>query len=385
MKPSKEMIKVIPRELVPVTDIDVRELAEIYEETESYLSIYLPTASKEEISINETYLSSRIRAVEKVIEGESASEFEDALELVEAHIKHAPIPGEKGRIIFASSSVGLLHVYRISVEPERTFVLDTSPFLLPLAKLRDDYVDYALLLMDSQQAKLFMIRSNIMEMEDSDSMDLMNRHKKGGMSQMRFNRLRRGAINAFVSEIIEDLEELEELKDSRGVVIAGPGEAKKNLLESLPQYLREQVIGIEDTSIDISMGDLLEIGERFAEKDERDKEKVLVDQLRSSIMKGEPAAYGVPRVKTALINGRVSVLLLLDDTSIPGWICERCQSITERSTPPEKCPNCGGPTSEVDVVEELYELAERTGAGTEFVKESPFLESLGGIGAILRY
>ena len=51
----------------------------------------------------------------------------------------------------------------------------------------------------------------------------------------------------------------------------------------------------------------------------------------------------------------------------------------------EKCPFCGAPTSGVDVVEELYELAQRTGADVDFVEESDFLTSIGGIGAILRY
>ncbi|MEA3559615.1 MAG: Vms1/Ankzf1 family peptidyl-tRNA hydrolase [Candidatus Thermoplasmatota archaeon] len=385
MKPSMEFTKVMPRGLVPVTDIDVRELAEIYDETDTYLSIYLPTASRDQESMNETYMNSRTRAVKKALVGKVASDLKMTFDLVGEHISHKPIPGEKGRIIFASAPVNFLHVYRIGVEPERKLVLDTSPFLLPLARLRDDYEDYALLLMDSQQAKLFTVRSNVMNVEDSNSIDLMNRHKKGGMSQMRFNRLRRGAISAFISEVIEDIEELEGLEETRGIVLAGPGEAKKQLHESLPQHLREQVIGIEDISMDTPLGNLLDLGERVAEKDERGKEQALVEELRSSIMKGEPAAYGAQKVRTALKNGRVSVLLLLDKTSIPGWICERCQSITERTVKPKRCPNCGGPTSVVDVVEEIYELAERTGARTEFVKDAPFLESIGGIGAVLRY
>lgn len=385
MKPSIEFTKVTPRELVPVTEIDVRQLAEIYEETDVYLSIYMPTGSREETPINDSYLSSRRRSIEKALSGKVASDYKMTMDLVDEHLSHKPIPGEKGRIIFASASINFLHIYRIGVEPERKFILDTSPFLLPLAKLRDDYEDYALLLMDSQQAKLFTVRSNVMKIEDSDSIDLMNKHKKGGMSQMRFNRLRKGAINSFISDVIEDIEGLEDLKDSRGLVVAGPGEVKKQLVESLPQHLKEQVIGMEDISMDTAMGDLLELGERLAEKNEREKEQAVVDQLRSSIMKGQPAAYGAQKVRTALNNGRVSVLIILDNTSIPGWICERCQSITERSARPKECPNCSGPTSEVDVVEELYELAERTGARTEFVKESAFLESIGGLGAVLRY
>ncbi|HNT73359.1 MAG TPA: hypothetical protein PKK92_09915, partial [Methanothrix sp.] len=69
----------------------------------------------------------------------------------------------------------------------------------------------------------------------------------------------------------------------------------------------------------------------------------------------------------------------------PGWICERCQALEARRRPPPACPNCGGPTSAVDVVEELYELALRTGAEVEFVEEDSCLASGEGVGALLRY
>jgi peptide chain release factor subunit 1 len=385
MEPSEDFKRVIPNDLIPVTDIDVRELSEIYDERDVYLSIYLPTSSRDEDSLNESYFLSRSRAITKALKGEVARMFEETLELSREHVTHAPVRGEKGRIIYASAPLGFLHIYRIGVEPERKMVLDTSPFLLPLARLRDDYEDYAILLMDSQQAKLFVVESRVMKVQGTDSIDLMNKHKKGGMSQMRFNRLRRGAIHSFVSELVEDLEGLQEMDDIRGIVLAGPGEAKKQLLETLPPHIKEMVLGVEDISMDVPEGELLDMGERVTREDELRVEKDCVEELRCRIMKGLPSAYGAQKVKAALNEARVNILLLLDNASIPGWICERCQNIHEREAPPPKCPHCGGPTSPVDVVEELYELSQRTRADVEFIEESDFLSSLGGIGAILRY
>ncbi len=385
MEPSEDFKKVMPRELVPVSEIDVRQLSEIYEERDVYLSVYLPTASRDDDSMNETYVNSRLRALRKAVKKDLQDKFEKTYEMVREQMAYQPIRGEKGRIIYASEPLGFLHIYRIGVKPDRKLILDTSPFLLPLAKLRDDYEDYAILLMDSQQAKLFSVRSNVMKVEDSDSIDLMNKHKKGGMSQMRFNRLRRGAIQSFVSEVVEDIQELEDLANLRGIVLAGPGEVKKVLYEGLPQDLQKKIIGVEDISMDTPLGDLLEVGEKAAQQDEREKERANVETLRDYIMKGRNAAYGANKVKAALNEGRVNILLLTRNASIPGWICERCQNIRERVAPPDECPFCGGPTSGVDVVEELYELAQRTGAEVDFVEDSDFLRSIGGIGALLRY
>ncbi|MBN1389459.1 MAG: hypothetical protein JXA22_02340 [Candidatus Thermoplasmatota archaeon] len=385
MKPNAEQLRSVNEELIPVTEIDVRSLSEIYEETDVYLSIYLPTASREDDAFNGTYLEGRIRAIRKAMDGELLHKFERTLEMAMDHIDRAPVHGEKGRIIFACEPLGFLHVYRIGVTPERKLVLDTSPFLLPLAILRDDYEDYAILLMDSKEAKLYSVRSNIVNVEGSDSIDLMNRHKKGGMSQMRFNRLRRGAISSFISELVEDLRGLEGLTDIRGIVIAGPGEAKKQLLEEIPSDLGDKVLDVVDISMDTPLGELLELGHEITLDNERTEEKNNMELLKTAIMKSHPSAYGALQVRDALNEGRVNHLLILRDASIPGWICERCQNLQERTPPPDTCPLCGGPTSPVDVVEELYELAQRTGADVEFVFDSEFLSSLGGIAALLRY
>ncbi|MBN1539091.1 MAG: hypothetical protein JW939_03020 [Candidatus Thermoplasmatota archaeon] len=385
MKPADDLLHFIGEGLTPVSEIDVRALSEIYEESDIYLSIYLPTASRDDQAMNDTYIAGRSRAVTKALDGELLQDFERTMEMAQEYISHAPVNGERGRIIFASGSMDFLHVYRIGVVPERALVLDTSPFLLPLARMRDDYEDYAILLMDSREAKLYSVRSNVVKVEGSDSIDLMNRHKKGGMSQMRFNRLRRGAISAFISDLVEDIEAIQANIEIRGLVLAGPGEAKKQLLEALPLDLQNIILGVVDISIDTTVGELLEVGEKITLENERAEERNNMETLRTSIMRSYPAAYGAQQVRDALNEARVNVLLILRNASIPGWICERCQNIRERAARPEKCPYCGGPTSTVDIVEELYELAQRTGAEVEFVTDSEFLDSLGGIAALLRY
>ncbi|MGA1822134.1 MAG: Vms1/Ankzf1 family peptidyl-tRNA hydrolase [Thermoplasmatota archaeon] len=385
MEPEDEFRKVTPDRMIPVSEIDIKGLAEIYDERDVYLSIYLPSSSREEVDRNSSYLASRFRAIGKAIPEGLRDDFQKSWEVAMEHADNAPVQHEKGRILFVSSPLSFVHVYRIGVEPERMAVLDTSPFLLPLAKLRDDFLDYGILLMDSQQARFFMIESDRIELVDRSKIDLMNKHKKGGMSQRRFNRLRRGAINSFVKDVLEDLRGIPDLDSLRGIVIAGPGEAKKKLMEDLPVEIASKVFGVVDLDMDISAGDLVRIGNELAVKDEFKKSTALAETLRAAVMKGEPAAYGVMDIRNALNEGRVDSLIILDNASVPGWICERCQNIQERSKPPEKCPLCGGPTSIVDVIEELYELAQRTGANVEFIDEHAFLESIGGIGAILRY
>ncbi|RLF65751.1 MAG: hypothetical protein DRN57_08465 [Thermoplasmata archaeon] len=370
------------RHLTLLSDIDLAELSSVRDENDVFLSVYLPIGRKSDL--NASYIASRSRDISKALGKDLSAVFGDTMEMVGEFLDGRPVPGERGRVVFASSRTGLLRKYRISVEPETRMVLDTSPFLLPLAMLQDEYEDLCLVLLDSRQARVMTVRSNILEDRERTKIDLMNKHKKGGWSQKRFNRLRRGAIHAFIREVASDLECIRQER-MRGIIIAGPGEAKKMLAEELPKDLKDMVIGMVDTDIETPEGKLLSLAEEVAATDEREGEMRCVDELRAAIMKGEPASYGPGEVHTALTEARVRTLIILKGTSIPGWKCERCGRMVPGEAPPPECPACGGAPSVVDIVEEFFEMAETIGAFTEFVEDSPFLESLGGIAAILRY
>jgi peptide subunit release factor 1 (eRF1) len=51
----------------------------------------------------------------------------------------------------------------------------------------------------------------------------------------------------------------------------------------------------------------------------------------------------------------------------------------------DKCPNCSGNVTQVDVIEESIEFAHRTGTRIEFVDDNPILQELGGVGGLLRF
>ncbi len=385
MESKPDFKTIMPDGLVPVTDIDLRALSEIYDEKDVYLSVYMKSSSAAELDASRSFISSRFKAMDKSLPADDLRQpFRSTISLVEEAVASLPWKGERSRVIFACGPLSFLHVYRLGLEVEPLVVLDTSPFLLPLARLRDDYEDYGLLLLNSQEARLFTIRSRLLEEKSQSSIDLMNKHKKGGWSQMRYSRLRKGAIKSFLGEVVEDLARLEGLQNMRGLVIAGPGEAKIELMEMLSPQIKERVMGLLDVSMGVKPADLVEMGDRLALDKERSLSRERAAELRSAVLRGQLYATGADKVRDALQQGRVKSLLLLDGFLIPGWICESCQYFQEGSQP-ERCPRCNGRTSRVNILEELYELAQRTGAEVEFVEEDEFLRSLGGVGAILRY
>ncbi|WP_406656008.1 Vms1/Ankzf1 family peptidyl-tRNA hydrolase [Methanolobus sp. ZRKC2] len=384
MKPEMSFRQITPEGPVSVTDIDLRALAEIYAEENVYLSVYLPV-SRENEHVNRVFVNSRVGAIKKVLPADLRPEFEKTFDMAEELLFEPAVSGERGRIIFASAPDSFLHVYRLAVEPEKSLVLDTSPFLLPLARLRADYEDYGMLLVDSREARFVCIRSDIAEEKKHLSTDLMKKHKKGGWSQMRFNHLRKEAIKSFFSEVVENVQGTCDELQTRGLVIAGPGEAKQELVEMLPKDIQQNILDVIDVPMDISGDKLIEAGDSVLQEDEFESSLNRSKEFKGEMLKGGLAVAGVEDVRNALEQARVNVLLIVKGSSVPGWICERCQNLQANTRPPEQCDRCGGPTSSVNIVEELYELAQRTGAEVEFIEQRDFLDSDDAVGALLRY
>jgi peptide chain release factor subunit 1 len=367
----------LPEVLTPTSEIDLRALAEMQDETETFLTIYISTIARDQ----QLFASSRLKAMEKALPIDQKESFSKTLELVEPALSASPLNGEKGRVIFASAAHELLRAYRLTVDLQPLLAWDRSPFLLPMASLRENYGDYWLLLIDSREARLYLVMSDLVVERDRATIDLMNKHKKGGWSQMRFNRLRKGAISSFFSQVADDLAELEDQQQTKGLVVAGPGKAKTQFVELLPLSLKEKLLGSIDASMEIQPSELAKIGDELARNDEQERSRTLAETLKDNILKGQPAAYGPIDVRKALEEGRVNYLLISDGFALPKMICMSCHHEHEKG---ERCPTCGGEMAALRL-EEMYDMAERTGAEVVLVEEDEFLQSMGHVGAILRY
>ncbi|MFW6122306.1 MAG: hypothetical protein ACOC80_15600, partial [Petrotogales bacterium] len=75
-------------------------------------------------------------------------------------------------------------------------------------------------------------------------------------------------------------------------------------------------------------------------------------------------------------------LIIEKGYKMKGYICEHCQLLKADSV--KHCPVCSGSVSEVDVIEEILEFAERTRAEIEFTDDQE-IAKLGHVGAILRF
>ena len=348
----------------------IRNLSEIYDEDskDTYISVYLNK------NVNNKFIKRRIKTCETVLQGEELKNFTKSMIDINKILEK-----NKGKniAVFASHKHNFIKYKNLDVKTKNQIIVDSSPYLRPLARIIDEWESFTLLLVNSNYAKIFSVSMGQIENTKKLSADIMNKHKKGGFSQARFNRLRKGAIQEFLSEVIEALQQ----RADKRIIIAGPGQAKIQLKNMLPKDLNDHVVETIDININ-NEEELLKKSINLISEKEEIKSHEAVQHLKQEILKDGLAVYGIEDTLKAVKNGQVELLLIQKNFKLQGWICEKCQIVKEGTQ--STCSYCGKKTSKVDILEEILEFAERTDASIEFIDDKEISE-LGHVGAILRY
>ena len=85
--------------LTYLRDIDLREMSETYSGTRAYLSIYMPVGNDAALPV---FIQRRLRDLKRALPRDEWINLESLMEMVGSFIQADPIPGERGRIVFAS-------------------------------------------------------------------------------------------------------------------------------------------------------------------------------------------------------------------------------------------------------------------------------------------
>ena len=348
----------------------IKELSEIYDpdSKNNYISLYLRKG------LDEKFIERRAKACETALKGEELKNFIKTMENIKDVLKKKTW---NNVAVFSSYTHNFLKFIPLTIPVENLLIVDSSPYLRPLARIVDEWESFTLVLISTNYAKIFSVSLGMIERTKSISADIINKHKKGGWSQARFNRLRRGAIHSFFSEVKEALIKM---ADER-IIIAGPGQAKIQFREMLSKNLKDRIVETIDVDIDDEKELMKESLQLILDREQHESREA-VRHLKSEILKDGLAVYGIKDTLDAVKNGQVELLLLEKDYKLHGWICENCQIVDKGLK--KICPYCGKKTSDVDVLEEILEFAKRTDADIEFTDDKELAE-LGHVGAILRF
>jgi len=374
-----------PWPVMPSADnLDLRALSEMHDarSLNTFISIY----ANLEQDLNLKFLEQRHTVCRSILKGNNllVENFEKGFaQAIDRLRKLKGRPGVEGVAIFCSPMNDLFEFHELMTPVKDHVVVDSSPYVRPLTKLADEWETTALALVDQQNFKLFVLSLSSAEKVGSDSEQIMGRHKKGGCSQARFQRLRKGAIKEFLEEAALTIAEMMEREKLENLIIAGPGNAKKDLMDYLNPHARKKVVSVIDHHFKASHQELFDKAQEAIQAEERTEELERIEELKGEILTEGLAVYGLRETRDAVMAGQVETLLVSQGFTTGGWKCEACQLFDLGHR--EGCRSCSRPVTEIDFIEELTEYVHRTDGEVDFVMDSDDLEALGGVAALLRY
>ena len=287
---------------------------------------------------------------------------------------------------------------------------DSTFELTQLEDMLIDRTSYVLFVIDRGEAAYGIASGKRIHCQEELQSNIMGKHRQGGQSAQRFERLIEEAAHNFFKRATEHACNywLPNLADIKGIIVGGPGQTKDFVVKNdyfhheVKKLIREPFFDV-GYSNESGLRELVQRAGNLMDQIELDAERELVDNFLREVMQAHPkATYGEMMIRSALDQGAVDTLLLSEGLRKRrvGWYCKPCSHEWEatqnsRSEIPD-CPKCGSedvredPDRTRDIIDELTELAGHTSAKVSLIsmdsEEGATLQtSFGGIAALLRY
>ena len=382
------------------------------------ISLYIPPTRQ--ISDVMAYLRSEYSESSNIKSKTTRKNVLSAIESIMSRLRYFKTPPPNGLAVFVGhKNIGSDQTEMVAylIEPPlpiTTFLYrcDSSFYLEPLEEMLAEDEIYGLFLIDRRECTIGVLRGKRVEILSHLTSRVPGKHGRGGQSQRRFERLTEIAAHEWFVECGEKISNifLKE-KNLKGIFVGGPGPTKQYFVDSnyLHHEIQKKIIAVLDTGYTDESGirELVSAASEVMSNLKIAKEKNIVKRFLQEVTNKNKsrAVYGEEEVRKALNMGAVDTLLLSEDLrkyrirfKCPtcGYTMEKTveESKLEKFEPPN-CPKCENPTQMVmeekkDLIDELSELAEETGAKVELISRDSdegdaLYRAFGGIAGILRY
>ena len=346
---------------------------------------------------------------------------QDALTKTMQRLKLYKKTPENGIVIFAGAIPGdgppgseIVEVYEILPhQPVKNYLYrcDDHFHLSHLRNMIKEKETIGILSIEASEAGIGIVSGDKFETIRVLTSGIAGKHRSGGQSARRFERLRNMELNSFYHRVADNANKilLDEHK-AKGIIVSGPGPTKNNFLkeEYLDYRLQNNLLGIFDTSYagEEGLRETVEKANDVLSGLRLIEEKKLVQKFLLEVNKEEGLAiYGFDDIKKGLLNSSVDTIMITDDIGLIYLksICNHCgkeeakqvgrdKYIEEKRKMTATCSKCSSPDKELqekDIIEYLADLAIDSGVNVEVIssktEEGRMLKSYSGIAALLRF
>ncbi|MEJ6530063.1 MAG: peptide chain release factor aRF-1 [Candidatus Poseidoniaceae archaeon] len=282
-----------------------------------------------------------------------------------------------------------------------------------LTQLEDMLIDrksYGLFVIDRSEAAFGIATGKRIHVQEHLVSNIMGKHRQGGQSAQRFERLIEEAAHKFFKRASEHACDywLPNLENIQAIIVGGPGATKDFVVKN--DYFHHEIVKIiAKTTFDVGYSNESGIRElvgnagQMMGEIELDAERKVMDVFLSELIKTHPkATYGQQMVKQALDQGAVQKLLISEalrknTITLQCGGCRHQWKITiGRMEAMPNCPSCdvsGDKAKElenVSLIDELSVMAVKSNTELVYIsvdteEGSQLMQGFGGLAAILRY
>ena len=343
---------------------------------------------------------------------------QSAIESAISSLSRFKTPGERGIALFTGAII-----VGNNKTSQKTIVIDDPPEKLlsfryrcdstfELKQLEDMLVDkrsYGLFVIDRSEAAYGIASGKRIHVQEHLVSNIMGKHRQGGQSAQRFERLIEEAAHNFFKRATEHASDywLPNIQDIQAIIVGGPGATKDYVVKN--EYFHHEIQKkIAGTHFDVGYSnesgvrELVENAGSLMGEIELDSERQLMNKFLREVMQTYPkATYGEVMIRQALEQGAVSTLLVSESLRkrMVDLHCNICNSDwtvslgrTQEIPPCSKCKTDEAikEIAERELIDELSEMAMRSSATVSFISTDTeeglqLHQGFGGLAAILRY
>ena len=337
---------------------------------------FMPYVRKQ---LNERAKSYELRTPER-------ESFDRDAERIMAYVENGLEPALNGVAIFACSAANdyfEVGTFEAPFTRNRLFISD-RPHVYPLARVIDEYRRYAVVLADTNRARIFVFATGKAVEEESVENVKTKRTSVGGWSQARYQRHEENYHLHHIKEVIDVLERVVSEEGIEHIILAGDEETVVPLFrDQLPQTLSEKVIDAVSLGIDTPEHELLEETAKVFKRHDSLTDMEKVERLLNEYRADDLGVAGVADTLAALSNGQVEEMLISASANNLVYDEEEVKKVLKLYEPDQPL------TEELNqriIADELVRRANLlSSARVTFIEDDTRLAQLGGVGGLLRY
>ena len=314
------------------------------------------------------------------------------LERISQYLENELQPSSNGVAVFACSAGDLFETVQLSAPIEQhSLYIGDRPHLYPLARVESQYPRYAVVVTDTNSARILVIATGEVVAEREVKGVKTRRTSQGGWSQARFQRHIANFHLQHVKEVIDALEHIVQQEGLTQIVLSGDEVVTPLLREQMPKHLADKVVEHVRLDTRAPLDDVLETTlEAMKRQNERtDREKV--DAAIGGYRSGGLGVVGPEATLDALMKRQVEELLVTASVNNLRALSPSAQAANDAglAEPAVETTVAGeaaqGAPEVVRLADELVAQAKQNAARITFIEDPELLQRHGGVAALLRF